>query len=123
MSTVNFKHMCFLVTIALIKNQTLHSLGIGTGSFCVADENSTTETPMHTQGDLQHYELVQPNMTVGTLCFASLYSVELKGFHSMQALVVQWKNTRLPRGRPGSDSRPMHMLPLPWFVYIHYLSF
>ena len=54
MSTMNFKHMCFLVIIALITNETLHSLGIGTGSFCVADENSTTETPMHTQGDLQH---------------------------------------------------------------------
>ena len=54
MSTVNFKHMCFLVTIALITNQNLHSLGIGTGCSCVADENSTTETPMHTQGDLQH---------------------------------------------------------------------
>ena len=38
-------------------------------------------------------------MTVGSFCFASLYSEELKGLHSMQALVVQWKNSRLPRGR------------------------
>ena len=26
-----------------------------------------------------------------------------------QALVVQWQNARLPRGRPGFDSRPMQL--------------
>ena len=41
-------------------------------------------------------------------------------YYEYIASVVQWQNARLPRGRPGFDSRPMQFF---FFLCIHYIKY
>src|SRR4029434_8352671 len=43
------------------------------------------------------------SVVLGGLSFSAI------SLYTCRALVVQWKNSRLPRGRPGFDSRPMQL--------------
>ena len=48
--------------------------------------------------------------------FCQIYTFETCRI-TMQASLVQWQNARLPRGRPGFDSRTMHEL-----FFRHYMN-
>src|SRR4029434_5160834 len=43
------------------------------------------------------------SVVLGGLSFSAI------SLYTWRALVVQWRNSRLPRGRPGFDSRPMQL--------------